>query len=112
MFEAWDSQEKALAILGHRKWVEKAGSEIGRIDGLGKTLFSHLWQDRKERLAIGDRSCYNNAPSYRGRVVNGLTAKACKTSRVTPPPRLSCILLCWLSRHGWLFSLLLPYFFS
>ena len=79
MFEAWNSKDKTVAVLGHSKWVEKAGRDIGRIDRLGKTFLSHLWQSRKERLAIGDRSCGNNAPSSRGRVVNGLTTKACKT---------------------------------
>ena len=79
MFEAWNNQEKTVAVPGHRKWAEKAGSDIDRIDRLGKTFLSHLWQNRKERLAIGDRSCGNNAPSSRGRVVNGLTAKTCKT---------------------------------
>ncbi|CAB1114720.1 unnamed protein product [Ectocarpus sp. CCAP 1310/34] len=79
MFEAWNREERTVAVLGHRRWVEKAGRDIVRIDRLGKTFLSHLWQSRKERLAIGDRSCGNNAPSSRGRVVNGLTAKACKT---------------------------------
>ncbi|CAB1100297.1 unnamed protein product [Ectocarpus sp. CCAP 1310/34] len=79
MFEAWDTKESTVAVLGHRRWVEKAGRDIVRIDRLGKTFLSHLWQSRKERLAIGDRSCGNNAPSYRGRAVNGLTAKACRT---------------------------------
>ncbi|CAN0424894.1 unnamed protein product [Ectocarpus sp. 8 AP-2014] len=81
MFDEWDSQEKTVAVLGHRKWVEKAGRDIERIDRLGKTILSHLWQSRsrKERLAIGDRPCGNNAPSSTGRVVHGLTAKACKT---------------------------------
>ncbi|CAB1103133.1 unnamed protein product [Ectocarpus sp. CCAP 1310/34] len=75
MFEAWNRGERTVAVLGHRRWVEKAGRDIVRIDRLGKTFLSHLWQSRKERLAIGDRSCGNNAPSSRGRVVNGLTAK-------------------------------------
>ncbi|CAB1109836.1 unnamed protein product [Ectocarpus sp. CCAP 1310/34] len=80
MFEAWNREERTVAVLGHRRWVEKAGRDIVRIDRLiGKTLLSHLWRSRKERLAIGDRSCGNNAPSSRGRVVNGLTAKTCKT---------------------------------
>ena len=79
MFEAWNREERTVAVLGSRKWFEKAGRDIVRIDRLGKTFLSHLWQSRKERLAIGDRSCGNNAPSSRGRVVNGLTAKACKT---------------------------------
>ncbi|CAN0438221.1 unnamed protein product, partial [Ectocarpus fasciculatus] len=48
------------------------------------TFFSYLWQRSKERLAIGDRSCANNAPSSRGRVVNGLTDKAC----IPLPPSL------------------------
>ncbi|CAN0303400.1 unnamed protein product [Ectocarpus sp. 4 AP-2014] len=74
MFEAWDSQ------AWHGKWVEKAGSiGIDRIDSLGTTFLSYLWQSRKERLAIGDRSCRHDVPSSRGPVVNGLTAKACKT---------------------------------
>ena len=30
MCEAWNSQEKTVAILGHRKWAEKAGSGVGR----------------------------------------------------------------------------------
>ncbi|CAB1096020.1 unnamed protein product [Ectocarpus sp. CCAP 1310/34] len=79
MFEAWNREERTVAVLGHRRWVEKAGRDIVRIDRLGKTFLSHLWQSRKERLAIGDRSCGNNAPSSRGRVVNGQTAMACKT---------------------------------
>ncbi|CAB1106815.1 unnamed protein product [Ectocarpus sp. CCAP 1310/34] len=68
MFEAWNREERTVAVLGHRRWVEKAGRDIVRIDRLGKTFLSHLWQSRKERLAIGDRSCGNNAPSSRGRV--------------------------------------------
>ncbi|CAN0277665.1 unnamed protein product [Ectocarpus sp. 6 AP-2014] len=89
MFEAWNSQDKKIAVLGHRKWVEKAGSDIGRTDGLGKTFLRHLWQSRNERLTIGDRSFENNAPSFRGRVVNGLTAKACKTLQYAPLPPLT-----------------------
>ncbi|CAN0093551.1 unnamed protein product [Ectocarpus sp. 4 AP-2014] len=87
MFEAWNSEEKTIAVLGHRKWVEKekAGSYIGRIDRQGMKFFSPLWRSRKERLAIGDRSCGNNAPSSRGRVVDGLTAMACKTQEYAPP---------------------------
>ena len=46
---------------------------------------SHLWQSKKERLAIGDRSCGNNAPPSRGRVVNGLTARHAK-HKSTPTP--------------------------
>ncbi|CAB1097058.1 unnamed protein product [Ectocarpus sp. CCAP 1310/34] len=69
MFEAWNREERTVAVVGHRRWVEKAGRDIVRIDRLGKTFLSHLWQSRKERLAIGDRSCGNNAPSSRGRVV-------------------------------------------
>ena len=72
-FEAWDSKTKAKAILGDKKWPEKARVTV---DMLGKTFMRHLWQSRQERLAIGDRSCENNAPSSRGRVVNDLTAKA------------------------------------
>ena len=79
MFEAWNREDKTVAVLGHGKWIEKAGSDIGRIERPGKTVFSHLWQFRKEKLAIGDRSCGNNAPSSPERVLNGLTAKACKT---------------------------------
>jgi len=75
-FETWDNQEKTVAILGDKKWPMRARSEVDRI---GKTFLRHLWQSRKERLAIGNRSCGNNAPSSRGRVVNGLTTKACKT---------------------------------
>ncbi|CAN0013073.1 unnamed protein product [Ectocarpus sp. 12 AP-2014] len=48
--EAWKSQEKTVAVLGHRKWVEKAGSDFSRIDRLGKTFLSQLWQSRKERI--------------------------------------------------------------
>ncbi|CAN0022308.1 unnamed protein product, partial [Ectocarpus sp. 8 AP-2014] len=73
-FETWNREERKVAVLGSRKWCEKAGSDIVRIDRLGKTFLSHLWQSTKERLAVGDRSCGNNAPSSRGRVVNGLTA--------------------------------------
>lgn len=40
-----------------------------------RPLLSH-WQSRKERLPIDDRPCEYNAPSSRGRAVNGLTAKA------------------------------------
>ncbi|CAB1115488.1 unnamed protein product [Ectocarpus sp. CCAP 1310/34] len=82
MFEAWNREERTVAVLGHRRWVEKAGRDIVTIARLGKALLSHLWQSRKERLAIGDRSCGNNAPSSRGRVVNSLTANACKTKEV------------------------------
>ncbi|CAB1121386.1 unnamed protein product [Ectocarpus sp. CCAP 1310/34] len=57
MFEAWNREERTVAVVGHRRWVEKAGRDIVRIDRLGKTFLSHLWQSRKERLAIGDRSC-------------------------------------------------------
>ncbi|CAB1105642.1 unnamed protein product [Ectocarpus sp. CCAP 1310/34] len=68
MFEACKREERTVAVLGHRRWVEKAGRDIVRIDRLGKTFLSHLWQSRKERLTIGDRSCGNNSPSSRGRV--------------------------------------------
>lgn len=43
------------------------------------------------RLAVGDRSCANNAPSSRGCVVNGLTVEACET---LPPPPPSIAWLC------------------
>lgn len=75
-FESWGKQEKAVAILGDKTWPKKARRDVDRI---GKTFLRHVWQSRKERLAIGDRSCGNHAPSSRGRVVNVLTAKACKT---------------------------------
>ncbi|CAM9930129.1 unnamed protein product, partial [Ectocarpus sp. 13 AM-2016] len=64
---------------GYRKRGEQAESDNYRIDRLGKTFLSHLGQRRKERLTIGNRSCENNAPSSRGRVINGLTAKASST---------------------------------
>lgn len=76
VFEPLDKQEKAVAILGDKKWPRKARRNVDRI---GKTFLRHLRQSRKERLAIGDRSCGNNVPFSRGRVVNGLTAKACNT---------------------------------
>ncbi|CAM9859810.1 unnamed protein product, partial [Ectocarpus sp. 13 AM-2016] len=56
------------------------------MDRLGKTFLSHLWQGRKDRLAIGDRSCRNRAPSSRGRVANDLTAKARNQLEYDPPP--------------------------
>ncbi|CAB1101586.1 unnamed protein product [Ectocarpus sp. CCAP 1310/34] len=80
MFEAWNREERTVAVLGHRRWVEKAGRDIVRIDRLGKTFLSHLWQSRKERLAIGDRSCGNNAPSSRGRVNIKYKEKAQRTA--------------------------------
>ena len=43
-------------------------------------LWYHSPPNREVRLTIGDlRSCGNIAPSSRGRVVNGLSAKACQT---------------------------------
>ncbi|CAB1102180.1 unnamed protein product [Ectocarpus sp. CCAP 1310/34] len=85
IFEAWNREERTVDVLGHGRWVEQAGRGTVRKGRLGKTFLSHLWQSRKERLAIGDRCCGNNAPSSRGRVVNGLTAKACKTEEYVPP---------------------------
>ena len=76
-FETWDCKKKAVAILGDKCWPGQARVAVDRI---GKTFLSHLWQKRTERLAVANRSSENNnAPSLRGRVVNGLTAKACKT---------------------------------
>lgn len=47
-------------VLGRKKWPREDRDEEVR---LGETLLRHLWQRRKERLAIGNRSCGNNAPS-------------------------------------------------
>lgn len=55
-----------------RKLVEKAGGDIGRIDGLGKAFESHRWQK------VGKNDWNNAAPSFRRRVVSGLTAEARK----------------------------------
>lgn len=76
-FETWDSKMKAVQIgtLRERKRSEKATVEERKI---GPIVLSHPWHSRKERLASGDQSCGNNAPSSRGRVVLGLTAKAGK----------------------------------
>ena len=30
MFEAWNREDQTVAVLGHSKWVEKAGSDIDR----------------------------------------------------------------------------------
>ncbi|CAB1107901.1 unnamed protein product [Ectocarpus sp. CCAP 1310/34] len=38
MFEAWNREERTVAVLGYRRWVGKAGRDIVRIDRLGKTL--------------------------------------------------------------------------
>ena len=34
MFEGWVREDKTVAVLGHTKWVEKAGSDRGRIGRL------------------------------------------------------------------------------
>lgn len=61
------------------------------MDMIGKTFVSYellLAEKRTEHLAIGNRSCGNNAPRPIRRVVtNGLTTKSCKSRvRPTPPP--------------------------
>lgn len=56
-FEGWGNEEKTVEVLGCIKWPKK---DRDKVDRLGKTFLRHLWQSRKERLAIGDRSCGNN----------------------------------------------------
>ena len=41
MFGAWNKENKTVAVLGHMhsKWVEKAGSDNGRIDKTREDIF-------------------------------------------------------------------------
>lgn len=65
----WDSQAKAVAILGDYRIPQKRRSDIDRIRNI---FLRHPWQFRKELLAIGDRFGGSNVPPSRGQVVNGL----------------------------------------
>ena len=38
IIEAWNSQEKMVAVLGHRKLVEKAESDVDGIERLRNTF--------------------------------------------------------------------------
>lgn len=55
-----------------------------------KTIFGHAWQDRKERPAIGNRCCGDNAPLPRRKAVNGTFIggrKNVSASSFLPAPR-------------------------
>ena len=80
MFEAWGREDKTVAVLGHSKWVEKAGSDIGRIGRLGKTLFTRRWQSRNDWPSVIDPVGTMLRPLEDAwSMVNGLRTKAYKS---------------------------------
>lgn len=56
------------------------------VDTVVETFLSNIWQLRRERLTIGNRSDINKALSSGGRVAHGLTTTACKTLATPPRP--------------------------
>ena len=74
-FEALDSREKMIAILGDRWWPPTAKQEG---DTICKRFLCNVWKKRNEHRTVGGVSIRsrNGAPSRKGCVVNGQTAKA------------------------------------
>ena len=74
-FDALDSREKMIAILGDRWWPQTARQDG---DKICKMFLCNIWKKRNERLNVEGASIKsrNGAPSHKGRVVNGHMTKA------------------------------------
>ena len=75
VFGRLESNEKTIAILGHRWWPQTAKPDRDRIS---KQFLCNIWKTRNERPDVGGvpiRS-RNGAPSRQGCVVNGQMTKA------------------------------------
>ena len=73
-FDALDSREKTIAILGNRWWPQTAKQDG---DKICRRFLRSVWKKRNEHLAVGGVSVSRNgAPSQKGCVVNGQTTKA------------------------------------
>ena len=76
LFDALDTKEKTIAILGDRCWPQTAKQDG---DNICKRLMCNIWKKRNERLnieGVSIRSRNGAAPSRKGRVGNGHTTKA------------------------------------
>ena len=71
-FDALDSREKTIAILGDRWWPQTAKQDG---DKICRKFLCNVWKKRNEYLAVGGVSVRrrNGAPSRKGWVVNGQT---------------------------------------
>ena len=85
-FGTLDSSEKTTAILGDRWWPQKAKQEGDKISK--KFTCNMVWEKRNERPNVGGVSIRsrNGAPSRKGCVVNGQTAKASNKRVPLPLP--------------------------
>ena len=74
LFEALDSREKTIAILGDRCWPQTAKQDG---DKKCKRFLCNIRKKRNERLNVESVSIRstNGAPSRKGRMVNGHTTK-------------------------------------
>ena len=74
-FDALDSREKTIAILGDRWWPQTAKQDG---DKICRRFLCSVWKKRNEYLAVGGVSVRsrNGAPSRKRCVVNGQTTKA------------------------------------
>ena len=74
-FEALDSREKTIAILGDRWWPQTAKQEG---DKICKRFLYNIWKKRCEHRTVEGVSIRsrNGAPSRKGCVVNGQMTKA------------------------------------
>ena len=84
MFEALDSREKTIAILGDRCWPQTAKQDG---DNICKRFLCNIWKERNERLNVEGVSIRsrNGAPSRKGRVVNGHIRLRQATIEYAPP---------------------------
>ena len=76
-FDALDSREKTIAILGDRWWPQTAKQDG---DKICRRFLCSVWKKRNEYLVVGGVSVRsrNGAPCRKGCVVNGQTTKASK----------------------------------
>lgn len=73
-FESWDYEEQAISVLGCNNRPEKARVDVTRPS---KIFLSSIWQPKRERLAIENRSDRNHAPFSLGHLVHDPTSTAC-----------------------------------
>ena len=74
-FDALDSREKTIAILGDRWWPQTAKQDG---DKICRRFLRSVWKKRNEHLVVGRVSLRsrNGAPSRKRCMVNGQTTKA------------------------------------
>ena len=74
-FDALDSREKTIAILGDRWWPQKANQDG---DMICRRFLCSVWKNRNEYLNVGGLSLRSRsgAASRKGCMVNGQTTKA------------------------------------